>query len=406
MPTDTSRPGRSGSVLAPLPFWLQRLVAYGVAAVVLSVVAWLLVRALLSVGLVAFALLAAVLLTALLAPLAGRLCRAGVPAAVAALTSIVLLIGVPAGIGVLVYNRVRAQLSDIGPAVTEGLDDIRDWLVSGPLGLEAAQIEEMSGTAVEGARDLLPDVVSGTVTVVQALTGVVLVIFTVFFLVKDGRAMWGWALRWVPRQRRERFDGGGRQVWATLTSYVRGTMLIALVDAVGIGAGLLLLGVPVWLSLALLTFLGAFVPIVGATVAGAVAVLVTLVTNGVTDAVIALVIVVAVQQLESNLLQPLIMGAVVRLHPLAVIAAVTCGTLLLGIAGAVLAVPVVAVGYRLVTYLSDHDEKVEHEDEEGPARDERADQEQPQGEQPQEEQPHGQEADEQRLPGGRGATAR
>ena len=356
-------PARTPSFMAALPTWLQKGVAYGVAAVVLTLVGWLVVAALLKVGLVAFALLVALLLTALLAPLATRLCRVGVPSAVAALLSILLLIGVPVAVGFLVYSRVRSQLSGVGRAVTQGVDDIRNWLAGGPLALDPSRIDEVRGTVLERAQEALPSAVAGTATLASVLTGVLLVIFTVFFLVKDGEKMWGWALSWVRHDKRDRVDGGGRVVWSTLTGYVRGTLLVALSDAVGIGAGLLLLGVPVWLSLALLTFLGAFVPIIGATVAGAVAILVTLVTNGFTDALIVLAIVLAVQQLEGNVLQPLIMGSVVRLHPLAIITAVACGTLLLGIAGAVLAVPLAAVAYRLVTYLSHHDEKVENDEE-------------------------------------------
>jgi len=139
-----------------------------------------------------------------------------------------------------------------------------------------------------------------------------------------------------------------------LTGYVRGTVIVAFTDAVLIGAALLLLDVPLWLSLALLTFLGAFVPLLGATVAGAAAVLVTLVTNGQTDAVIVLLVTVAVQQLEGNLLQPFVVGRAVRLHPLAILTAVTAGGLLLGIAGAVIAVPVVAVAYRVTAFLAGH----------------------------------------------------
>ena len=356
--------GRTPSVVAPLPAWLQRTLAYGAAVVVVGVAAWLLWSALLKVGLVVFALIAALLLTALLTPLAERLRRAGAPSWLAALVSIVLLVGVPVGVAFLVYRRVQAQLAGLGPAVTSGLDQLRNWLVSGPLNLDPSRVQQLRTSAVNSVQEAIPSAVAGTTTIIQILTGVLLVVFAVFFLVKDGPRMWTWALRWVPQGRRDRFDGGGRAVFGTLSGYVRGTLLVALVDAVGIGGGLLLLGVPVWLSLTLLTFLGAFVPLIGATVAGGVAVLVTLVTNGFTDALIVLVIVLAVQQLEGNVLQPLIMGTVVRLHPLAIVSVVTAGTLLLGIAGAVIAVPLTAAAYVLVAYLSDHDEHVEEEHEE------------------------------------------
>jgi len=366
----------SNPVLSPLPGWLRRAVAYGVAVVVLSLVAWLVVSALLRVGLVVFALLAAVLLAALLAPLAVTLRTAGLPRALAALVSLLLLLGVPVGIGYLIYSQVMQQVQDIGPAVTEGIDRISQWFMDGPLDLDSAGLDDLRSSAVDTAQSVLPGAVAGTTTVVSALTGLLLVVFAVFFLVKDGDTMWRWALGWVSEEHRDRVDGGGRLTWTTLTAYVRGTALVALCDATGIGIGLLVLGVPLWLSLALLTFVGAFIPIVGATVAGAAAVLVTLVTNGPVTALIVLAIVLVVQQVEGNVLQPLIMSGVVKLHPLVVVSAVTAGTLLLGIAGAVLAVPLVAVGYRLIGYLSGHEdgpEEDEEEDERGEVSDESAD---------------------------------
>ena len=178
-----------------------------------------------------------------------------------------------------------------------------------------------------------------------------LVVFAVFFLLKDGSDLWAWAQGWTPPRHRSRVRTVGEEAWTTLRAYVRGTVAIAAADAVGIGLALFLLGVPLWLSLALLTFVGGFVPLLGATVAGIVAVLVTLVTEGGRDAVLALVAVVLVQQVEGNLLQPLVMGRVIDLHPVVIVAAVTCGAVLLGVLGALLAVPVVAVAYRVSKQL-------------------------------------------------------
>ena len=166
--------------------------------------------------------------------------------------------------------------------------------------------------------------------------------------------MWAGLLERVPERRRDQVDGAGRSAWETLARYVRGAVVVALIDAVGIGAGLLILGVPLWLSLTLLTFVGAFIPLLGATVSGAVAVLVTLVTNGTTDAIIILVVVLVVQQVEGNLLQPLIMGRALHLHPAGILVAVTAGGLPLVVAGALLAVPLMAVTYRVLEYLRLH----------------------------------------------------
>ncbi len=354
---------RSHTVVSPLPPWLRRVVAYGLAALVLSLVAWLVVTVLLRVGLLAFSLLVALLLAALVAPLSQWLGRAGLPRWLGALLSVLVLVGLPTGVGYLVYSRVMVQMQSIGPAVTEGIDQIRDWLVDGPIGLDPARIDTLRQSAVDAVGQALPSPVAGTTTALHVLTGVLLVLFAVFFLLKDGPTMWGWLLSWVGPGQRDRVDSGGTVAWSTLTAYVRGTALIALSDAAGIGLGLLVLGVPLWLSLTLVTFFGAFVPIIGATVAGAAAVLVTLVTNGLTDALIILGVVLLVQQVEGNVLQPLIMSGVVRLHPLVTVASVTAGTLVLGVAGAVLAVPVVAVAYRVVDHLSGHEDEDEDEDE-------------------------------------------
>ncbi len=197
----------------------------------------------------------------------------------------------------------------------------------------------------------VPSPVAGARTALNVLAALALAVFAVFFLLKDGEQIWAWVLERTPGRRRPGVDGAGRAAWTTLTGYVVGTVMVALVDAVLIGAGLFLVGVPLWLSLALLTFLGAFVPILGATITGAVAVLVTLVTNGPSDAAIVLAVVLVVQQVEGNLLHPLVMGRAVHLHPVVTLVAVTCGTLLLGIPGAILAVPLVAVTYRVEEYL-------------------------------------------------------
>lgn len=335
-----------------LPRWLHLGAAYCAAALVVGAVVWFTAIVVLRLGLVTFSLASALLLAALLAPLATRLRRLGSPSALAALVSIVVLLGVPAGVGLLLYSRISRQITGLGATVTTGLDNVRSWLITGPLALDPVQVTALRDTIVGYLEQSTPSALAGTTTALRVLGAIVFAVFAVFFLVKDGPGMWRWVLRWAPPGRRQRIDGAGRQAWSALTSYVRGTVIIAVADATFIGAALFLLDVPLWLSLTLLTFLGAFVPLLGATLAGAAAVLVTLVTNGGGDAVIVLVVVLAVQQIEGNLLQPLVMGRAVSLHPLVILTAVTCGTLLLGIPGAVVAVPVVAVVYQVTSFLA------------------------------------------------------
>lgn len=182
----------------------------------------------------------------------------------------------------------------------------------------------------------------------QVLSGMVLTVFLLFFFLKDGAQMWSWFLGWVPTGHATAVNRGGHAVWEVLTGYIRGTTLIAAVDAIGIGAGMLVLGVPLTASLTCLVFLGAYVPIVGAFVSGALATGITLVTLGPTQALVLLGVVVVVQQVEGNLLQPLVMGHTLQLHAVTTVVSVTIGALVGGVLGALVAVPLVAAAYRLM----------------------------------------------------------
>lgn len=355
-PVSVSDPAWANAV----PGWALRVMAVSGATLAAAAVVWLGFWLLFRLPMLTFAVAVAVLLTALSAPVAGRLRRAGAPAALSALGAVLLLLGVLAGIGFLIGFRAVATLQDLTRPLAAGIDRIRVWLIEGPLQLDAQQVAEVRNDIVTRLYEATPSPGAGAQLGLVALGGVVLIVFLVFFLLKDGARMWAWVLARVPDRMRARVDGAGLAAWDTLASYVRGVIIVALIDAVGIGLALLLLGVPLWLSLTLLTFIGAFVPIVGATVSGAVAVLVTLVTNGVTDAVIVLVVVLVVQQVEGNVLQPLIMGRAVRLHPIVILLGVTAGGLVAGVPGALLAVPMLAVAYRVVEHLRTHPAPAEH----------------------------------------------
>jgi predicted PurR-regulated permease PerM len=341
-------------VASAVPGWAVRVLVVSGACLAVAAVGWLMFWLLLRLPLVTLALGAAVLLTALTAPLSGALRRAGLAPAPSALAAVLILVAVLLGIGFLVGFRLASALLELRGPLAAGIDRIRAWLVEGPLGLDPQQAAEIRNQLVTRLYEGTPSATAGAQMAVSVLLAVVLVVFLVFFLLKDGDAIWAWLLERVPARRRGQVDGAGRSAWTTLATYVRGTVVVALIDAVGIGAGLLIVGVPLWISLTMLTFFGAFVPLIGATVSGAVAVLVTLVTNGMTDAVIILVVVLVVQQVEGNLLQPLIMGHALRLHPAAILLAVTIGGLLLGVAGALFAVPFMAVSYRIMEYLRLH----------------------------------------------------
>jgi predicted PurR-regulated permease PerM len=342
---------------AGAPAWAVRTLAVCAAALAVAAVAWLVFWLLLRLPLLTITLVVALLLTALVSPVNRRLRAVGAPRWLAALVPVLLLLAVLTGIALLFGLRATARLQDLTRPLGAALDRIRVWLVEGPLGLEPGQVVDLRNQAVTWLYQLTPSPAAGARTALYALSTLILVLFLVFFLLKDGAAMWRWVLTRVPERRRDRVDGAGAAAWATLTSYTGGVVVVALIDAIGIGAALLVLGVPLWVSLTLLTFLGAFVPVIGATVSGAVAVLVTMVTNDVADAIVVLVVVVVVQQVEGNLLQPLIMSRAVRLHPAVVLVAVTGGFLLYGIPGALFATPAVAVAYRVVEHLRTHPEQ-------------------------------------------------
>lgn len=335
---------------ALVPRWFLRTVVYAGGLLVLAAVAWALVWVLLKVALVAFALLVALLLAALLEPLAHRLHRA-LPAWAAALLSVASLLGVVVGIGVLLTRRVTGQVDQLGSSLRQSLDRIRDWLVNGPLSLQPQQVNQVRSQIVSGVQSAIPSGFTLASMAIAAVSGMLLALFVLFFLLKDGPGMWRWIVEAAPAHHRERLDEAGRRAWETTGNYVVGAVLIAVADAVGIGIALFALGVPLATSLTLLVFLGAFVPLLGAIVSGAVAVLVTLVTKGFVAALIVLLVVLVVQNVEGNLLQPLIQGRAVKLHPVVILVVVTAAYLLFGIAGAVVAVPVVAVSYRVARYL-------------------------------------------------------
>ena len=338
------RPGRA-------PAWAVR--ATVVSAAVLGVVAicWVIASVLLRLAFVSFPLAVALLLTALVTPLARWLRRAGAPAWLAALASVVGLVLVLTGIGSLLWVRTSAQLSALTPAVTVGIDRVRSWLVDGPLSLDPVRVDGIRDRLVAQVSEAVPGAVAGAQAAVSVIGGLLLVLFLVFFLVKDGEAMWHWLVDHAPGRRRRQLDGAGRRAWTTLSGYVVGVVVVAAVDAVLIGTALFAVGVPLWLSLTLLTFLGAFVPYLGALVSGTVAVLVTLVTDGTRDALVIAVVVLVVQQVEGNVLQPLVMRRAVHLHPVVTLLAVMGGTVLLGIPGAVIAVPLTAVTYQVLEHF-------------------------------------------------------
>jgi putative heme transporter len=328
--------------------------AWRIVAIALAFYVFLIVLSRLQVVIVPLAV--ALLLSALLQPLAAVLAKRGVPPALA--TAITLLSGI-IGIGLLLWlviDQFVNGFADLGTQVNGGVDKVQDWLINGPLGLSQTQINDYVDNARTSLSQNRSKLTSGAIgaagTVGEVLTGALLTLFATIFFIKDGRQVWTWVVRLFPIGSRERVAGAGERAWRTLISYVHATVAVALVDAIGIGLGAAILRVPLALPLAVLVFLGAFIPIVGATATGLVAVLVALVAKGPGTALLLLIIVLLVQQVEGHILQPLLLGRAVKVHPLAIVFGIAAGTLLAGIIGALLAVPLVAVISTVSGYLS------------------------------------------------------
>ncbi|WP_328822437.1 AI-2E family transporter [Micromonospora rubida] len=338
---------------AGLPWLVRSAVLWSACLVVVVAGLYLVGKIAVLLAPLAIALAVTFFLTALLDPVLLLLRRLRLPAALAALLTVLFLLGVLVGVGVLVWNLTASQFGELTQELDQGLQRSRDFVTS-TLPVTDAQLDKLVQQARDGLGGTAPDPVGGARTVTEIFGSVLLSLVLLFFLLKDGRTMWHWVLRRMTGPNRDVTAEAGRVGWRTLGAYSRGTMLIAAIDAIGIGVSLMLLRVPLALPLALITFLGGFVPIIGATVAGAVAVLVALAAKGPTVALLALAAVVAVQQIEGNLLEPLVMKRQVKLHPAVILVAVTAGTLIAGIAGAFVSVPITAVAYRVIDTVQRH----------------------------------------------------
>ena len=323
--------------------WSWRLLACGGAVGVVLVLLWYL-------QVIVLPAIVALTIAPALTPLADGLRKRGLGRAAPALALAVGLL-VVAGLVSLVTVSVAQEYDELADAVRQGLDDLVDWLEGPPLNL-ALEGDQDLGDAIGGAWDEASGyLVSGVRSGISVITGIVLAVALLYFVLRDGRDMWQRILGRFSPASRANVDEAGRRAWAALGGYIRGSALIATVDATLIGLGLWILGVPLVFALAVLIFLGSFIPFVGATISGMVAVLVALADGGATIALIALGIVLGVQFLEGNFLQPIIQSRTVNLHPAVILLAVAAGGTLYGILGAYLAVPVTAVAFTLLTSL-------------------------------------------------------
>ncbi|MGY3554522.1 AI-2E family transporter [Williamsia sp. R60] len=319
--------------------WAWRLLVIGAAVYALMRVIQSFEEVFVPIGL-------AILGTALLVPVVDWLNRRGIPRSLAVVGTLIVGIGAIAGILTFVVQQFIDGVPQLTDEVTKTIDDSRGWLVDGPLNLSQDQIDHLGDDAIKVLQDNEDKVTSGALatatTVSEIVTGALLMLFLIIFFLYGGGQIWRFLTLAIPQASREKVWEAGQRGFGSLVGYVRATVVVAAVDAIGIGVGLAILQVPLALPLASLVFIGAFIPIVGALVTGSLAVLVALVTQGWVAAAISLAIVVAVMQVESHVLQPFLLGRSVRLHPVAVVLGIAAGLVTAGIIGGLLAVPIIA----------------------------------------------------------------
>jgi predicted PurR-regulated permease PerM len=341
---------------ADLPFSLRLAAAWSWRLAIILAVASAALWGLAHLSFLVIPLLVAALLAGLLGPVVAWLRRARVPRGLAVALTELGFIGIVVGLLTLVGRQISAGLVQLWDQALAGLTEVQRWLAEGPLQITASQLQ----TYIDNGKNLLHNNQSGLLNGVLSvgssaghiITGALIALFVLVFFLLEGERIWMFLVGLLPRAARAATDGAGRAGWVSLVSYVRVQVLVAAVDAVGIGAGAAILGVPLALPLGILVFVSSFIPVVGALVSGAVAVLLALVANGFVNAMVMLAVVVAVQQLESHILQPLVMGRAVALHPVAVVLSVAAGSYLAGIPGALFAVPTLAVANSAVRFIS------------------------------------------------------
>ncbi|MDJ0317227.1 AI-2E family transporter [Arthrobacter antibioticus] len=339
-----------------VPFGMRVAGAWSWRVAIILVVSAMLIWLLSKITILLIPLMLATILASVLRPVVKALKKVGLPQGLSvAVAELGLIVGVVGSL-FLVGRQMVAGFSDLSQQAITGLIQIQEWLKTGPLGISNDQVTKYLNEALAAIQDNSSVLVSGALGVGTGVThfavGLLLTLFILLFFLLEGQDIWAFVVKFFPRRARPAVDGAGRRGWLSLGNYARVQVLVAAVDAIGIGAGAAIIQVPLALPLGVLVFVGSFIPVVGALVTGAVAVLLALVANGWVNALIMLGIVLLVQQLESHVLQPFVMGRAVSLHPVAVILAVAAGSGVAGILGALFAVPILAVANSFIRYIA------------------------------------------------------
>lgn len=343
-----------GDVIGIGLFWLAK---WSLCVVAIAAGAWVLGWVVAKLWVVVLPVALAIVVATVLWPPTRWLTKQGLKPALAATLTLLGFFAIVSGVIALIVPSVVDQAPQLAEKGTEGVNRIRDWLQGPPLNIRDEQLDSAVEAIVSrlqsSAESIATGVFTGVTTATSALVTLFLVLVLSFFFIKDGPRFLPWLHNVTGSKGGRHFEAVLGRIWDTLGGFIRTQALVSLIDAVLIGAGLVILGVPLAMVLAVLTFIGGFIPIVGAFVAGALAVLVALVGNGLTTALIVLGIILAVQQLEGNVLQPILQSRSMQLHAVVVLLAVTAGGSLFGIVGAFLAVPVAAIVAVVLRYVSE-----------------------------------------------------
>lgn len=343
-----------------VPYGVDLAAAWAWRFVIIVAAGLIIVYALKYFAVVVFPVMIALFLSALFAPVVGWLEKAGVRRKLAAFIVVFFFIAFVALALTFVGAQVSSGIDNLSGQVVDGLEEIRHWLRTGPFHASNSQINHL----IQQAQDFVSNQgkhLAGRAAEIgsavgEILTGFFIVLFSTYFFLADGRLIWSWVVRLFPRTARLRADSSGRVAFRSLTQFVRATVIVAATDAAGIMIWAAVLGVPFVSAIGVLVFIGAFVPLVGATVSGAVAVLVALVAKGPLAALLLLGGVIVVQQIEAHILQPFLMGRFVSLHPLGVILSIGIGIVTAGIPGALIAVPFASAANAVVQHLATYTE--------------------------------------------------
>lgn len=346
--------GRSAGEDVPYALRISAAWAWRVALVLVvsAALVWLLSQ----ISLLVIPLMVAGLLASLLMPVVSFLQRQRLPGGAAvALTVVGFLLAVTATLS-LVGQQLAVGFAALWDEASAGIDEVQEWLSQGPLHLSSSEIDRVMDEAAAAVENNSGLIVSGALSFGTSAgyfaAGLLLTVFALIFFLHDGAGIWRFIAGLAPRRARAAVTGAGQQGWTSMANYVRVQILVAFIDAVGIGLGAAIIGVPLVLPLTVLVFIGSFIPILGALFTGMVAVSLALVANGWVNALVMLAIVLVVQQVEGHILQPFIMGRAVSLHPLAVVLAVAGGALVAGVSGALFSVPLLAILNTVVRYIA------------------------------------------------------